>query len=773
MTIPDNSHAVEVRDSQAIQAGTGNAQYIYNYPTPATLTPATPAEPPTCLVVGEVPQRAPAFQPRPDLIDQLEASGPGIAVVRAVTGMRGVGKTQIAAAWVRARIDAHWRLVAWVNAADRAQILSGLAEIATKLRLGQPGEDLAQLGRAVRHWLEADGNQCLLVFDNADDLDFLTRVLPVAGQCQVLITSNLHKTAWLGTPVPVDVFTKAEAAEFLARRTGLADACDAGELAAELGYLPLALAQAAAVIAGQRLTYQAYLARLRGVSVQDYLRRVAGEPYPHGAAEAIILALDSVTASDPTGLSELILGLLSMLSATGVSRTMMHTAGQIGSLSRPTGTPAGADAVDEALGHLADASLLTFSVDGQTVTAHRLTMRVIRERTALDGTFMALASATATLLTSVDNALGESWQNRPATRDLVEQIAALHEHVKTRPDVQDQVLTRTIPELRRHAVWRLNELRDSAGQAIVVGQELLLDCEQILGSTHPNTLMSRNHLANAYHDAGRLDEAIALHESTLADCEQILGSTHPYTLMSRSSLAYAYRAAGRLDEAIALYKRTLTDREQTLGSTHPDTLTTRNGLAAAYLAAGRLDEAIALHERTLTDREQILGSTHPDTLTTRNDVATAYLAAGRLDEAIALHERTLTDYEQILGSTHPYTLTSRNNLAHAYRSAGRLDEAIALHERTLTDYEQILGSTHPDTLTSRNNLAHAYRSAGRLDEAIALHERTLTDREQILGSTHPDTLNSRNGLAAAYRAAGRVDQARALLNNDDDVGREP
>src|SRR5262249_47188321 len=159
--------AVEIRESQGVQVGSHNTQNItYNY-----AAPAAPAALPDCVVVGEVPQRAPAFQPRPDLIGQLEVGGQGIAVVRAVTGMRGVGKTQLAAAWARDRIDARWRLVAWVNAADQAQIQTGLAEVATALRLGQPGEDLAQLGRAVRHWLEADGDRCLLVFDNADHLD--------------------------------------------------------------------------------------------------------------------------------------------------------------------------------------------------------------------------------------------------------------------------------------------------------------------------------------------------------------------------------------------------------------------------------------------------------------------------------------------------------------------------------------------------------------------------------------------------------------------------
>src|SRR5712692_854065 len=79
------------------------------------------------VVVGDIPMESPGFRSRVGLLAELDRASAPVLVIHAVTGLHGLGATELAAAYARAKVAAGWRLVAWVNGADTSSLLAGLA----------------------------------------------------------------------------------------------------------------------------------------------------------------------------------------------------------------------------------------------------------------------------------------------------------------------------------------------------------------------------------------------------------------------------------------------------------------------------------------------------------------------------------------------------------------------------------------------------------------------------------------------------------------------
>ncbi len=582
------------------------------------------------VVFGEIPKRPPAFQARESLRRAIDRAG-NLAVISTLAGARGIGKSQLAAAYARECIDAGWMLVAWIGAERSDQVLASLDQLAKAMGLREDGDDSEAAALKVRQWLERSGDEkSLVVFDNATDPDSLTRWLPSAGGAQILITSNRRSFDNLGKLIDMDVFTPAEAHAYLMERTGLNDTKGAAALSQEVGRLPLALAQAAGVIRAQRLSYADFLDRLQIVSLDNYLKRQPGDDYPRGAAETIILALQEAERSD--GLAHPLLLALSVLSPDGVSRDLLYAAASRGvfnfwpRLARSGRVRAAPAKIDSVLENLAEASLITYSLDGKAVMMHRFTQRVSREgasRALLDVILLKTS-----LLIAEQRGDGErSRKQGKEIDDLINQLSSIWDNSQTRfisdssslPILRRRMRSRLEKLLISRRVWSVRQLTDTGNprRAVQLGLSVASDCERILGPDHPTTLTSRDNLAHAYHRAERHDEAINLHRQTIADRERVLGPDHPDTFTSRDNLATAYHHAERHDEAINLHRQTIADRERVLGPDHPDTFTSRNNLAHAYSEAGRHDEAIDLYRVILTDRERVRSASTITTPSTR------------------------------------------------------------------------------------------------------------------------------------------------------------
>ena len=674
-----------------------------------------------------------------------------------LAGMRGSGKTQLAATVATRCEEEGWPLVAWIDAESRDALIANLYNLALQTGINAPQDVPPET--IIRRFLDqlrsADAADRLLVFDNVENLDDLRDLTPEGSGVRVIATTTRHldwdSLGWL--PLTVGIFEREQSITLLCERTGDAHRDAANQIAEALGDLPVAVAQAAATAKSGRYSLSSYLERLSNHPLESSISRLEGDDYPDAVGVALFMAYEQVLEQLRTkhpqqeSIATLLLGILSLLAASGVPT---HWLLDIDDDS---------DAVRDTLSFLKSASILQESIDGNKTIIHRLQGQVYRETYLSNQEKLNEVRAhTTTLLNEVDVDRIEYFeQQRQETRNLVEQISAATSQDYSRPLFSNP----DFAALLATTLWNATDL--GMPQLALTLADSVTRAGDTLGPEHPSTLTSRNNLASAYQDAGRLDDAITLYEETLEDCIRILGPHHPDTLATRSNLAETYRAAGRLDQAIPLHEQTLKESVRILGPHHPDTLISRNNLAETYRAAGRLDQAIPLHEQTLKESVRILGSDHPDTLASRNNLAGAYHNAGRLDEATTLIQQILKDFEDLLGPHHPDTLASRHNLASAYQAIGRLNDAIYLHQQNLDDRTRILGPHHPDTLASRNNLADAYQATGKLDDAIYLHQQNLDDRTRILGPHHPDTLASRNNLASAYQAIGRLNDAIPLF----------
>ncbi len=719
---------------------------------------------------------------------------------RILGGLGGTGKTEVAAAlahtlWEQPAVD----LVLWITASRRDAVITGYAQALTDVGEPDPGEGPEVAAAHFLTWLATTERPWLVVLDDLTDPDALEALWPAGVQGRVVVTTSRAETA-VQAPNPrgveVGVFSPREALAYLSTKLH-ADPdqwIGALDLATELGFLPIALSQAATMMADTGMDCREYRAR-----VVERKQRLAGEAgaYPSIVATTWSLAAEMAEQLAPANLARPVLGLLSMMDPHGIPGAVLTSKAACAYLTRSRG----ASPVDEAqaraaLYNLARVGLVTIDTTSaaRTVRVHALVQATVWQNLAAAECDVAARVAADALL--------QAWPRRgappdfeQALRDCTATLYAQAGRLLWAPDCHDVLL---------RAGMSLDK-RELTGPALDYWQRMLDTSRQVLGPNHAHTFLARDRLAAACQAAGRLDQAITtyagaladrerklspghpdilstrgslvrayraadraadsvlLAERTLAECKHVLGLAHPDTLTACSELAHSYLSAGRLDDAKAAFHDTLTGREQVLGPAHPETVATRGNLAYAYRAAGQLKEAIPLYERTLGDRERVQGPGHPDTITARGNLASAYRAAGALKDAIPVYKRTLADWERVQGPGHPDTITARGNLANAFHLANKLKDAIPLYERTLTDWERVKGAGHRDTFTARGNLASAYHSARKLAKAIPLYERTLADCEQVLGPGHPDTLASRGNLAHAYHTAGRQAEALAMF----------
>jgi tetratricopeptide (TPR) repeat protein len=670
------------------------------------------------------------FTGRGEDLEKLKAalSGggqPGVVIHQAITGMGGVGKTQLAVEFAY-RYGHLFHGVHWLDLAVPEAFEAQIALCGSEMRLpAWPPTQPEQVAATLKAWKQ-DGPR-LLILDNFEELAFAHQALVRLRHSNLRLLITSRRADWPGalglTPLALEEFTPQESRDFLRNYLPESRAEDAAldGLATRLGRLPLALELAGRYLERQPLlTVAAYLAQLENPfehkSMQNWK---AEQKLPTGHD----LSLLQTFARSWELVKEEKTQRLFIACAYCAPNTMLPEALLAAALG-----DAGAGSPSPECGECS-AELEGLGLFKGGPSLHPLLAQFGR---GLDAGRKSLAQFSEALarLANQTNHEEDSTGNYSLS-------APLLPHVREAAGHAESAGLPAAGKLWNSFGYHIRYLADYAG-AKAAFERALKFFEKHLGEEHPNVATLVNNLGGVLKELGDLAGAKAAYERALKIDEAAYGPEHPSVATDVNNLGSALNELGDLAGAKAAYGRALKIDEATYGPEHPRVATDVNNLGRVLQDLGDLARAKTAFERALKIDEATYGHEHPKVAIRVNNLGSVLQDLGDLAGAKAAYRRALKIDEAAYGPEHPNVATDVNNLGGVLKELGDLAGAKAAYGRALKIDEAAYGPEHPKVAIRVNNLGGVLQDLGDLAGARAACERALKIFKQFLPPGHPN-----------------------------------
>ena len=393
--------------------------------------PASAAFPGKVFAVSNIPIRVPEhFLGREDSLAAIATAlgrYEGRVAITALHGLRGVGKTTLAAAYAE-RHRGDYRATWWIRAQTEAGMRADLVALGVRLAWASAdAQEDAALGTVMER-LRHEGEGILLIFDNAMDAVSLKPYLPRGGAARVLVTSNAHAWRGVASPVEIRLWPTEIGADYFIARTGREQEREAAAaLSDALGGLPLAHEQAAAYCERLEMSLTEYHKRFEATPARllDSERDAPIEYHDRlTVAKTFALAIEEAAKSHPA--AEPLIAHAALLAPEPIPLFLFAEARE--KLGEPLASLLANDGLDEAVAALRAFALIDRpaivderdpAITTDTIRLHRLVQRVAqarREGEVRAAARRALVDALRSRLSGRSLERSEAVASRPAGR---------------------------------------------------------------------------------------------------------------------------------------------------------------------------------------------------------------------------------------------------------------------------------------------------------------------------------------------------------------------
>lgn len=243
--------------------------------------------------------------------------------------------------------------------------------------------------------------------------------------------------------------------------------------------------------------------------------------------------------------------------------------------------------------------------------------------------------------------------------------------------------------------------------------------------------------------------------------------------ISYSKLGDIHTRLGDLDKALTFFDQ-YNQLEKELHEAYPENVSFKNELAISYQWLGITHTSLGFLEKALLFFEQLnqlfeeLYASSPENVSSKKKLAISYQFLGNTHASLGNLEKALFFFEQLnqlfeaLYASSPENVSFKKGLAISYEKLGETYASLGNLEKTLIFFEQFnqlekeLHKAYPENVSFKNGLAISYEklgdthtSLGNLDKALSFFEQS-NQLEKELHESYPENVSFKNNLAISY-----------------------
>ena len=714
--------------------------------------------------IREIPSINPYFTGRKDILTKLDKElfllheeAPFQRKIAVLSGLGGIGKTQVARAYVNKNLKdtEKFPLMFWFEAGSKGEINTGYRNLGEALGIYSKGkkDDIIR-EQVFRHLEQPENSGWLLIYNDVSNIKEFFRLIPRRGGSILVTTRHRH---WERIkPIEVQKFTRTSSQQLLHQICDrLDDAEGANKLADTLGDFPLALTQAGSFIRHQ-LRHDFHTYRKIFLEARKTLWKQENAPEDYDETISTTWRISRAAIAEELPEAEKLLQIISFLHWNKIPCFLLEI------WIRETKGLKDFELeleLDARLTKLAEYSMIDVGVEN--ISIHSLVQTVVRDSLSEDDKQKHLL----VLLDIFHQELlfyYENTNNLNEEKKLILHVEKFLNHLRL---FDELYRTKNVAYLLSVLGHYLNYFKTELMRSFYLLSSAVDILEEIFGKNSLEVSIIYNNIGSALYAQGKFPEALAHFQNSLRITKKTLGENHVGVSIICNYIGSVLHAQGKFPEALVHHQNALRITKEKLGENHAKVAITYSKIGSVLHAQGKFSEALAHHRNALRITKETLGENHVDMSTVYSEIGLSLLWQGNFSEALAHHQNALRITKEKLGENHVKVAAIYNNIGSVLHAQENFSEALAHFQNALRIKKEKLGENHVDVATIYNNIGFILQEQGKFPKALTYHQSALRICKEKLGENHVKVATIYNNIGLVLHAQEKFPEALECHQN--------